>query len=358
MAQLLFTVAAATSLIVACGRTPAARETTGTPAPAPSPGLKTPATFSGEIPCADCPGIRLTLTLRPDKLFILRRTYLERSGGPSVGIGLWWVSDDRRTLTLVGGRERLQRFAIRSADTLRMLDSEGREIESQPGYDIVRLSQVVPITEPADLRGMFVYMADAGTFTECTTGRRWPVDQAADNRALERGYLQARREPGQPVLVKLRGHLETRPNMEGTLQEMLVVDQYLASEAGGSCPAGGERSEGTPLEETYWKVMELRGRPVSVFDNQREAYLQFRSGDRVVGSGGCNQLGGSYTIAGDTLRLSNLASTMMACAQGMDQEQALLRALATVTRYAITRDTLRLFAGEELVTRLEAQYMK
>lgn len=49
---------------------------------------------------------------------------------------------------------------------------------------------------------------------------------------------------------------------------------------------------------------------------------------------------------------------MMACVQGMDQEQALLRALATVTRYAITRDTLRLFAGEELVTRLEARYMK
>jgi copper homeostasis protein (lipoprotein) len=212
---------------------------------------------------------------------------------------------------------------------------------------------------PVDLRGMFVYMADAGTFTECTTGRRWPVAMAADNRALERGYLEARREPGQPVLVKLRGHLETRPNMESTLQEMLVVDQYQASEPGGRCPdSRDQRREGTPLEETYWKVMELRGRPVSVFDNQREAYLQFRSGDRVAGSGGCNRLAGGYTIAGDTLRLSKLATTMMACVQGMDQEQALLRALATVTRYAITRDTLRLFAGEELAARLEARYLK
>lgn len=49
---------------------------------------------------------------------------------------------------------------------------------------------------------------------------------------------------------------------------------------------------------------------------------------------------------------------MMACVQGMDQEQALLRALATVTRYAITRDTLHLFAGEERVARLEARYLE
>jgi copper homeostasis protein (lipoprotein) len=201
-------------------------------------------------------------------------------------------------------------------------------------------------------------MADAGTFTECATGRRWPVAPVGDNRALQTGYLEARREPGQPVLVKLPGHLETRPNMEGTPQEMVVVDRYQTSESGDRCPDSRDlRREGTPLEETYWKVMELHGQPVAVFANQREPYLQFKSGSRVVGFSGCNRLGGSYTIAGDTLRLGKLASTMMACVQGMEQEQTLLKALATVTRYTITRDTLRLFAGDDLVTRLEARYM-
>jgi heat shock protein HslJ len=47
----------------------------------------------------------------------------------------------------------------------------------------------------------------------------------------------------------------------------------------------------------------------------------------------------------------------MACAQGLEQEQDLLRALGTVNRYAITRDTLRLYAGDDLVARLEARYM-
>jgi heat shock protein HslJ len=118
-----------------------------------------------------------------------------------------------------------------------------------------------------------------------------------------------------------------------------------------------DQQPGAPLENTYWKVMELRGRPVSVVENQREPYVQFRSGNRVAGSGGCNRLMGSYTLAGDTLRLSGLATTLMACAQGMEQEQALLDALGTVNRYAITRDTLRLYASDDLVARLEARYM-
>jgi putative lipoprotein len=34
-----------------------------------------PSGFSGELPCADCPGIRYTLNLFPEKAFYLRLTY-------------------------------------------------------------------------------------------------------------------------------------------------------------------------------------------------------------------------------------------------------------------------------------------
>ena len=204
---------------------------------------------------------------------------------------------------------------------------------------------------------MFVYLADAGAFTECTTGRRWPVAREEDNRALEAGYLAARREPGPSALVRLRGPVDTRPNMDGTTQEMLVVDRYVATDAAGRCPESrAPASEGTPLEETYWKVMVVRGRPVAVGDNQREPYLQFRGG-RIAGFGGCNRLFGGYTITGDSLRLTGLGSTLMACAQGAEQEQALVETLRLVTHYAIRRDTLSLFAGPEPLARLEARYM-
>jgi heat shock protein HslJ len=112
------------------------------------------------------------------------------------------------------------------------------------------------------------------------------------------------------------------------------------------------------LKNTYWKVMELHGRPVSVFENQREPYILLQlHEDRLVGSGGCNQLFGGYTLDRETLRLTGVGSTLMACAQGMEQEQALLQALGTITRYAIRQDTLRLYAGPDLMARLEARYM-
>lgn len=123
--------------------------------------------------------------------------------------------------------------------------------------------------------------------------------------------------------------------------------------------ASGDTTPAAPIEETYWKVVGLRGHQVAVFDNQTEPYVQFRrEGHRVAGSGGCNRLAGGYSIAGDTLRFTPLITTKMACAQGMEQEQKLLNALGAVTRYAIAGDTLRLYAGGDLMVRLEARHMR
>ena len=78
-------------------------QSAGEPAPAALGEL--PATFTGVLPCADCPGIRYQLDLFPDRAFYLRRTYLER--GPDQGfdlIGSFLIAADGRTLSLYGGR--------------------------------------------------------------------------------------------------------------------------------------------------------------------------------------------------------------------------------------------------------------
>ena len=78
------------------------------------------------------------------------------------------------------------------------------------------------------MRGMFRYMADAGLFTECSTGQRWPVAQEADNATLEREYLKVRTEPGGPVLVRVDGRVAMRPKMEGVgLQPTLVPERFV-----------------------------------------------------------------------------------------------------------------------------------
>ncbi len=66
------------------------------------------------------------------------------------------------------------------------------------------------------LTGMFVYMADAATFTDCATGRRVPVAMEGGYRELERAYLEKRTNPGQPLFVSVLGRIENKPKMEGS----------------------------------------------------------------------------------------------------------------------------------------------
>lgn len=112
-----------------------------------------------------------------------------------------------------------------------------------------------------------------------------------------------------------------------------------------------------PLRETYWRVDEITGRPISAAEQQREAYLIFSvQSARVSGSGGCNRLSGSYEASGASLRFGGIASTRMACARGMEVESSFLQALEQVRRWKISGRELELTDGEgRLMLRFTAQ---
>ncbi len=62
------------------------------------------------------------------------------------------------------------------------------------------------------MRGLFTYMADAALFEDCASGQRYPVAMEADYISVERVYLEARSEPGAPLLVVIRvGSSRDRP---------------------------------------------------------------------------------------------------------------------------------------------------
>lgn len=107
------------------------------------------------------------------------------------------------------------------------------------------------------------------------------------------------------------------------------------------------------LTDTYWKLIEVDGRPVQVGDAMREPSLVLQSQQsQFAGSGGVNRLMGGYTLIGDSLTFSAVASTMMAGPpEAMAQEQAIVAALPNVRRYALTGDQLTLLgdAGQPLI---------
>lgn len=316
-----------------------------------------PSTYTGVLPCADCEGIRYTLNLWGDKVFFLRMTYLGKGEGDSVDdIGVWALSADTATLILRGGREAPVMFAVKNVGLLGKLDLQGKEIVSQLNYDLVRKERFEWFEPRLPMRGMYMYMADAGLFTECLTGRKFPVAQEADNAALERGYLKARPQPAQLLLATLEGHIAVRPKMEGPgKQQTLVVERFINVWPRETC---GLRFSTARLENTYWKLVRLGNAPVTVADTRREPHLRLvPEGMRVQGFGGCNRFFGGYELKGQNLRFNKMGMTRIACIDGMDQEQAFLKALEATVRWNILGEHLELYgSGGELLARFEANY--
>jgi copper homeostasis protein (lipoprotein) len=303
------------------------------PLPAhPLPSL--PATFTGTLPCADCPGIRYHLNLLPDDAFFLRMTYLDRPGPPRDDMGSWTLSSDRTVLVLQG-RDTAPMYFAAAAGVLKKLDADGLPIPGRAPSELRRASAYQRVDVRLPMRGVFVYMADAGLFTECTTGQRWPVAMEAANAELERGYGAQRPAPGAAVLVDVEGLLTERPRMEGPgTQPSLVVEKIVRWLPKESC---SPRFAGAPLAGTYWRLTQLVGSAVpAATDSRREPSLVFEASDGTFsGSTGCNRLIGRYEIENAAMTLT-AAGTLMACPGEVKTEAAFTAALKATRGYRIT----------------------
>jgi heat shock protein HslJ len=102
--------------------------------------------------------------------------------------------------------------------------------------------------------------------------------------------------------------------------------------------AGGTR----PLEQTYWRAIELAGKPTPTQDPNRDAHLRFDAG-RLSGWDGCNRITGTYQLTGDRVTFGQMAATQMACLNPSGTEGPFRDALKSGSRFNITGDRLELF---------------
>ncbi len=110
---------------------------------------------------------------------------------------------------------------------------------------------------------------------------------------------------------------------------------------------------GTTLIATDWVLVSLGDRANPIGAGGRPVTLRIDVSPDAVAAGfaGCNRYTGSYTVRRDSITFGPSASTKIACAQGMDLEQAYLSTLPKVVTYAIEDSTLTFFgASGTLVT--------
>lgn len=136
------------------------------------------------------------------------------------------------------------------------------------------------------------------------------------------------------------------------LSTALLLGACQTSQTTATTPATPEtaaaQKPAASLRNTRWVLRTLAGTAITTPENAREIYLQFdASADKVNGQAACNRFFGQFAQpAPDSIRISNVGSTRMACDR-LTLETQYLQALSAAKRLRITGDTLRLYAGPE-----------
>jgi heat shock protein HslJ len=126
-------------------------------------------------------------------------------------------------------------------------------------------------------------------------------------------------------------------------------------------PLPPDPMETPEIQETYWKLTELMGKPVSLSENmKKEIHIIFKKeGKRVQGFSGCNTIMGKYELKeGNRITFTGMASTMMACPD-LATESEFNKMLGTIDNYSINGNTMTLNRARMApMARFEAVFMK
>ena len=214
------------------GKAPQAAAAPAVPAtPVDAPDVPYATTYAGDLPCADCAGRRLTLTLFPGGTWRMRRTDRGADAGKDrtlYAIGTRAATpDDRSQLVLHPAAGEPMPFRFVAGDRLQVLDREGNDLGGEANDLLALQASVDAVAGPMPLTGLYTYLADAASFKECSTGTTLPIVPVAGSSALQSAYLAARHAPGKPLLVTLTGQFVDRsPEPGAPVREHLIVTQH------------------------------------------------------------------------------------------------------------------------------------
>lgn len=186
-------------------------------------------------------------------------------------------------------------------------------------------------------------MVEAGRWTADQYGRRIALQNSTDSTGnllffSVRGNSTLRQLDGKGQSIKSAGNRD--------LRRMAKVDTSQPTAA---------------LQDTYWKLVELNGQPVTMLPGQeREVRITLASQDqRLMGFSGCNALGGSFAQNGTSLKFDQLASSMRLCEPALNAlERQVLYTLVATNGQRINGQRLTLLADEQVLARFEAVALK
>lgn len=218
-------------LLVSCTRP--------TDEPAPLPDL--PATYTGRLPCADCPGIRLTLTLWPDSCFYLERVRFdadEDKEQTDYEIGGWHHEGGRIVLEAA---DPLMSFQVGStAARLYPLTPDGQPDKTVGSAFLAHGRELEPPEPRLDITGMVSHRGEDLRVRECYGGREFVVIPGGDSPALDEAWTRLDVDEGSALLGSFSVRIGLSRGSNGDREPVLYIDHFSNLVADEDCPGGEE----------------------------------------------------------------------------------------------------------------------
>lgn len=310
--------------------------------------LELPATFTGQIPCPDCQRVDITLNLRPDFIYQLRKTYQVEQGEAKIEsqMGRWRYSPEGNLIVLGKQKGLLKTYAILSNDRLHFLELESQDVELQAGYDLIRSLELDAFEDIVKMRGMYRLANGSAVLRECSSGKTFPVGRDGDYQSTAKAYMNVPHNFGEPLLVSVTGKLVRQTSNDATTEEEIIVEHFKRFYSNQDCEGKEIRAN---LTGTYWQLVELDGQAVETYAVDKLPYLMLGSDKTLTGFSGCNKLKGTYLAKGDLFLVKREKLARIACRDGVKLENLFLQVLDQSESFRIAGGVLQLRDQNEQV---------
>ncbi|WP_345338849.1 META domain-containing protein [Corallincola platygyrae] len=316
--------------------------------PEPPLTLSSTESYTGAMTCVACQAKQMSVTIRPDGVYQVLVRLLDEDRIVAQRFGRWQKVDESTgvAVKLLGTEYVL--LAEPEQGGLIWFDPTSTEKLTLVSTEDHLYHHPMPIT------GVFRYMADAGNLIECHSQLKLPVLQRADSLALEKAYLDAIKEPAEPMVVGVEATIVTTPGEEGG-DERWQIDGFIETSGVASCE---EKFAEPTITGTYWKLLTIDGMEVTAGESKLEIHVVLGAEARAHGFAGCNRYFAQYEVDDSSIRLHSIGGTKRACPSGgMNAEKAFLDALGLVDSYKITGQSMTLFHSGQPLLKLEAVYL-
>lgn len=307
--------------------------------------------YQADLPCEGCRSTKSSILINPDFSFERTSIYLGKENGFVEAKGNWKVENDSTISLNENGQQ--QHYRIRN-NALLLLNQEGDMTEST----FLKIDQTIKTEgdftqQKAKGIDFFAGGNEPFWFLEIISEKSLtfnlmdakPIVVTDLITTYHNGITIIKSKSKKPAIETIIYNTQCVNDMSGA-----VSSNYVEVNVNGQLYKGC----GRPLNKDFeisgkWNLSFIKYFNIPPDQTGKTPFITFNIQEKNVnGNFGCNGFGGNYSLGTDSLRITNVMGTLMACPK-METENKFSVALRETDSYKIINNELQLYKGKSLL---------